>query len=319
MEGDLALLEQRVHRHDDRPEHAAPRRRGRGSAGRWAASGRPGRRARRRWARISPATWRLPPSSAAWLSTRSSSLIAGRSPCSAAVSVSMRARLAIGCDPGLYAARRRVNRRAVDYAVRDEPVAHARLGDEVPGVRGVGLELAAQLGHVDAQVVGLGLVRRAPRPPGAAARWPTSLPSLRTRTSSRCHSVGVSRTGVAVRAGRTCFAARSTVKRGRLDDRAPRRRPRAAQRRAQPREQLVHPERLGDVVVGAGVERDDLVALSVRAESTMIGASRPARAGPRSPRCRPCRAGRGRARRVGRLARRRRRARCAPSAAVSTS
>ena len=37
----------------------------------------------------------------------------------------------------------------------------------------------------------------------------------------------------------------------------------AAQRGPQPGEQLVHPERLGHVVVGAGVERRDLVRLRV--------------------------------------------------------
>ena len=39
----------------------------------------------------------------------------------------------------------------------------------------------------------------------------------------------------------------------------------AAQRGAQAGQQLVHAERLGDVVVGAGVERRDLVALARRA------------------------------------------------------
>ncbi len=34
-----------------------------------------------------------------------------------------------------------------------------------------------------------------------------------------------------------------------------------AQRDPQAREQLAHPERLGEVIVGAGVERRDLVAL----------------------------------------------------------
>ena len=50
---------------------------------------------------------------------------------------------------------------------------------------------------------------------------------------------------------------------GGLDQRLLLRRGRAAQRGAQPREELVHAERLRDVVVGAGVERGDLVALGV--------------------------------------------------------
>jgi hypothetical protein len=47
--------------------------------------------------------------------------------------------------------------------VRDVPgeaVAHAGFGDQVHGMRRVGFELAAQAGHVDAEVVGLGLIAR---------------------------------------------------------------------------------------------------------------------------------------------------------------
>src|SRR5436305_14759389 len=43
-----------------------------------------------------------------------------------------------------------------------EAVAHARFGDQVAGAGRVLLELAAQLGEVDAQVAGLVRVRRAP-------------------------------------------------------------------------------------------------------------------------------------------------------------
>src|SRR5690349_19753123 len=43
-----------------------------------------------------------------------------------------------------------------------EAVAHAGLGDQVPGVRGVALELVAQLGEVDAQVAGLLALRGPP-------------------------------------------------------------------------------------------------------------------------------------------------------------
>src|SRR5438270_13814542 len=43
-----------------------------------------------------------------------------------------------------------------------EAVAHPGLGEEVPGLAGVGLQLPPQLAHIDAQVVGLLVVRRAP-------------------------------------------------------------------------------------------------------------------------------------------------------------
>ena len=92
---------------------------------------------------------------------------------------------------------------------RLQAVPDAWLGDEVPRVRGVGLELAAQLCHVDAQVVRLG-VRCGPRISCRSSLRPTILPRLRVRISSMCHSVGVSRT-VAPVASSTRRRARSTV------------------------------------------------------------------------------------------------------------
>ena len=47
-------------------------------------------------------------------------------------------------------------------ALRIEPVADPRLGDEIPRVRRIGLELLAQLPHEHAQVLGLFLRRLAP-------------------------------------------------------------------------------------------------------------------------------------------------------------
>ena len=44
----------------------------------------------------------------------------------------------------------------------DEAVAHAGLGDEVAGMGAVGLELAAEVGEVDAEVVALGRRGRSP-------------------------------------------------------------------------------------------------------------------------------------------------------------
>jgi hemerythrin HHE cation binding domain-containing protein len=45
---------------------------------------------------------------------------------------------------------------------RLEPVAHARLGEQVAGLGGFGFELATELGQVDPQVVALGFVRGTP-------------------------------------------------------------------------------------------------------------------------------------------------------------
>ena len=75
-----------------------------------------------------------------------------------------------------------------------------------------------------------------------------------------CHSVGVRRIS-SPPASTTRFAARSIVKSDGDDDRLLLRRRRPPQRGAQPGEQLVHAERLGDEVVGAGIERGDLVGL----------------------------------------------------------
>ena len=69
-----------------------------------------------------------------------------------------------------------------------------------------------------------------------------------------------------------------------------------AERGAQPGEQLVHAERLGDVVVGAGVERGDLVALRRRAPRARRSGPCSTRGAPGSRRRRRCRAARGRAR-----------------------
>ena len=91
-----------------------------------------------------------------------------------------------------------------------------------------------------------------------------------------CHSVGVSRISSPF-ASTTRFAARSMVKSGVDDDRLLVGRRGAAQRGAQAGEQLVHAERLGDEVVGAGVERRDLVApRASRTDSTMTGTCAPA-------------------------------------------
>ena len=72
------------------------------------------------------------------------------------------------------------------------------------------------------------------------------------------HSVGVRRISSPSR--RTVLAARSTVKSGVVTTAAVLGGGDAAERGAEPGEELVHAEGLGDVVVGAGVEGGDLVA-----------------------------------------------------------
>ncbi len=74
-----------------------------------------------------------------------------------------------------------------------------------------------------------------------------------------CHSVGVSRTSPALVVTR--FAARSMVKSGVLMVGASSPAARAAQRGAHPGQQLVHAERLGHVVVGAGIQSGHFLGL----------------------------------------------------------
>ncbi len=63
-------------------------------------------------------------------------------------------------QPGLRAAA--LGRRGLTRAGGGEPVADPRLGHQVPGPGRVRFQLPAQMRHVDAQVVALGLVLRAP-------------------------------------------------------------------------------------------------------------------------------------------------------------
>ncbi len=88
----------------------------------------------------------------------------------------------------------------------------------------------------------------------------TSRPTWAARTESRSNSFGVRWIASPARVTRRSARSRTSVadRHHRLalpvGDRAP-------EHRAQPGEQLVDPERLGDVVVGAGVERADLLPL----------------------------------------------------------
>jgi hypothetical protein len=139
----------------------------------------------------------------------------------------------------------------------DESVANSGLRDQVAWVGG-GLELAAKLGHVDAEVVGLGVVGRSPDlpeqlpledelslvPDQGFQRMPLG------RRESDGRAVGARFLG--------CQVDREA---GSLDERRIGVGPASPSCGAQPREQLLHAERLGDVVVRAGVQRADLVAL----------------------------------------------------------
>src|SRR3954447_228643 len=142
-----------------------------------------------------------------------------------------------------------------------EAVTHPRLGVQVPRVRRIGLELAAQLVEVDAQVVRLLLVRRAPDRlqqvllADQPARCPDQLrqqPPLGRRQPDDGAVDGdpLGRQVDGEVLGR--------------DHRLVRLRGPAPLHRAQPGQQLAHVEGLGDVVVGAGVQRADLV-VAVRA------------------------------------------------------
>ena len=174
----------------------------------------------------------------------------------------------------------------------------------------------------------------------------SSLPSFSASSRRRSYSVGVSETGSPAHRHRALLAVDAQV--ADLEHRLARR-PRPAQRGAEPGEQLVAAERLRHVVVGAGVERGDLLLLfsdrgededrrrrpraqlaadvgaaarpaaAGRGSPPRAGASPPARAPPaRSRRCRrrsPRRAASSRAR-AGSAARRRRPARARRSRGV---
>ena len=98
-----------------------------------------------------------------------------------------------------------------------------------------------------------------PTPPASSARWVSSRPRLRTRARSSSNSVGVRCTSSPSR--RTMRPARSISSPSAWIDRLARRRRGTAQRRLQPGDELPRAERLGDVVVGARLQRAHLVVL----------------------------------------------------------
>ena len=156
------------------------------------------------------------------------------------------------------AARRRGSRQGL---VADPPVAHAGLGQDQPGSARRVPELASDRPDVDAEIVAL---VRVPRPPHAAQQplVGQELPRVgHERFEERVLGLGEV-DPLAVEGHQLppeVDLERPEVERrglGLVGGAPP-------QRGAQPGEDLLHPERLGHVVVGPGVERRDLVGLPV--------------------------------------------------------
>ena len=155
-----------------------------------------------------------------------------------------------------------------------EAVADAGVGADVAALAG-GLDLAPQVGDVGAQDLGVVGVLRRPRPRPAARGGSSAGRGWRTSARSRSNSIGVRWTSSPSR--RTMRAARSISQP--VDARSPARPARRRARRSaasQPRDQLARAERLGHVVVGAGLERLAPSRPPRRPrESTMIGICAP--------------------------------------------
>ena len=151
-----------------------------------------------------------------------------------------------------------------------EAVADAGVGADVARRLARRLDLAAQVRDVRAQHLRCRRRRPGPRPRRAARGGSSAGRGCRASARSRPNSIGVRWTSAPSRRDR---ARREVDHEVAGDDRrlvgavagAP-------QHRLQPRDELARRERLDDVVVGAGLERADLLLLVAdRAESTMIG------------------------------------------------
>src|SRR5207247_630827 len=161
---------------------------------------------------------------------------------------------------------RGVSRRGVVAAaparlLRREAVAHTRLGQEIPGAGGLGLELVAQVRQVDAHVVGLVGMRRPPdvteqlRVRDDLARVPDERRQELVRDRWQAHLPVTDE---------HLPPPERHPRRPRLDRRVValvRRARGMAERDADPREELVRAEGLAHVVVGADIEGGHLVAL----------------------------------------------------------
>ena len=180
-----------------------------------------------------------------------------------------------------------------------EAVPHAGLGEEVARPGRLGLELLAQLREVEPQVAGVARVLRSPHARVSSVCCVTSRRGLRTQHLEDL-PLGrrqPHRLRAPSRRTRDDASPRSTVTSPNRTTGLLRRAGAAAGERADAGEQLVGRERLGDVVVGARVERVDLVG-RVRCGRRRRGSARwSSRGSPRSPRRRRARACRDRARR----------------------
>ena len=160
-------------------------------------------------------------------------------------------------DPHARAPLRRLSVGGLKSFGVDEAVSSARLREQVSRPRRVGLDLAAQLGDVDVEVVRLGLVRGAPdlaqdRPVREElALVQREEPQQAELVRGELEQLAVSTVRLLLEVDLELADPHTGSVAGCV----------APQRRTEAREQLVHPERLRHVVVGAGVERRDLLAL----------------------------------------------------------
>ena len=142
----------------------------------------------------------------------------------------------------------------------EQAVADSGLRPEQARARRVRLELPAEVRHVHAEVVRL-LDLPGPQTSWRSWRCVSTLPAWRTRTASSRYSMGVSRTSASP--SQTRRRPRSTRRSPSVKVDSPGSAPegRVPEGDAGAREELADGEGLGDVVVGAGVERRHLVRL----------------------------------------------------------
>src|SRR6266540_6079537 len=156
---------------------------------------------------------------------------------------------------------RRVARNCRGVSIHCQPVAHARFCQEIPGASRLSFELVTQVGHVDADVVGLVGVRRAPH----LAKELLVRDDLSRVADKGREEVVFGRRQAHVRPADGHLAAEQVhlqladAERGLVGlVGGPGRVPQA---HTDASKELAGPEGLADVVIGAGVQRRDLVPL----------------------------------------------------------